>query len=189
MQELLESIQIEIPNITEKKLFKLLCAMKWRNEQYSKFWLWKRDGPKFWISERQMRKLVTLLLDYWYMTIGGHVKGSRWFKCRIFRASSVLKDILQSVRQGLNGICKSVWNLSDRIRAFNSSHNTFNYLKGQWVVKYNKMIIWDRYIVYNKWKYKDSVYDSQDNKKLTLFEYLRWDANILEHCKNLKLIG
>lgn len=139
-----------------------------------------------------MTYFIDLLLDYWYIQDVAQTRGSRWFMCRIFKASSVMKDILQSVKQWLNGISKSVWNLSDRIRAFNASHNTFNYLKGQWVVKYNKLIIWDRYIVHKRSlsKYKNHLFDSIERKPVTLFEYLRITdrSTVYEKALHLKLI-
>ena len=183
MQDFLEDIQEIIPKITKRKAYFLLCSIKGRVEKYWKFGIWKRDGHKFGISERQMQKFIALLRDYWYINKVAQVRGSRGFMCSLYKVSSVMKEFFNEIRGGIK-----TSNLTDRIKQFNSSHNTFDYLRGYWVVKYKKLIIDNRYIVYNKWKYQDSVYDSQERKKLSLFEYLRWETELIKFCRDINLI-
>ncbi len=183
MQQFLQDIQEILPKVTQRKGYVFLCSLQGRSEKYGKFWVGKRDGKKFGISERQMLKLIRLLIDYGFLTIEWEIKGTSGFKCRIFKASKALREIFNGIRGGIN-----ISNLTDRIKQFNSNHNTFDYLRNNWKVKGKKLIIEDRYIVYNKWKYKDCVYDSQENTKLTLFEYLRNGEDIIKKCLELKII-
>jgi len=187
MQDFLEDIQEIIPKITKRKAYFLLCSIKGRVEKYWKFGIWKRDGHKFGISERQMQKFIALLRDYWYINKVAQVRGSRGFMCSLYKVSSVMKEFFNDIRGGIK-----TSNLTDRIKQFNISHNTFDYLRGYWVVKYTKCIIQDRYIVHKraKGKYKDYIFDSEERKPITLFEFLRIYNNrtLIEQSRELGLI-
>ena len=192
MQDFLEDIQEMIPKITKRKAYLIVCTMKWRCEKYWSFGLWKRDGPRYGISERQMSYLIALLVDYWYIKVVAKIRGSRGFICSVYKASSVMKEVMAKLRQGLNWLCVAKGNLTDRIKQFNSSHNTFDYLRTLWKVKYTKLIIDARYIVHKRAKkYENWVYDSEKGSALTLFEFLRIYNNrtLIEQSRALSLLG
>jgi len=179
-----EEIHELIPKITKRKAYYLLCSMRGRYKKYWVFGIGKRDGKRFWISERQMSYFVKLLVDYWFLEKKREVIGSRNYPCAIYKASKALQEMFLQIRDGIN-----VSNLTQRIKDFNESHNTFEYLRGYWVAKRNKIVIWERFIVSNRGKYSQYVYDSEREKKLTLFEYLRGDKNVIETCREYKIIG
>lgn len=190
MQDFLENIQEIIPKITKRKAYLIVCAMKWRGENYWSFGIWKRDGPKYGISERQMSYFIALLVDYWYIKPVAKVRWSRGYLCTIYKASSIMKDIMASVRQGLNWVCKRVANLTDRIKQWNESNNAYDYLVNEWKVKKWKLILQDGdYIIDKKWRRLNIIYNTVNKSKISLFDYLRGTKSVYEMSLILKIIG
>lgn len=150
----IEEIIWEIPKLTEKKVYKIFCSMKERNKKYWNFWLGKRDGFRFWISERQMQYFVNLMLDYWFLSIEKEVYSSRGFKCRVFKASEQLKQYF---------IC-----IKDYVFKKFEYIDPVAYVKARFCVvkEWSKLkfkVAWNRYIIHLRWRFKNVIYDVWNN--------------------------
>jgi len=185
MNEFLQDIQELLPKVTKRKGYLLLCSLCGRSEKYWNFWVGKRDWYKFNISERQMLKLVKLMIDYWFLEVTWEVIGSKGFKCRLFKASKTLREVFEWIRGKVK-----LTSITERIREFNErtdifEYLKFEYLKGSGVVKYGTLRIWD-YICTRKTR--THLLNIKTRENITLFEYLRGEKDLIETCKELNII-
>ena len=190
-QELINEIKELKPHIPCRSIRVILKSIYWRSKKYQEIFLSRRNSSDLWIKENHYRIIVELLRDFGYITIENkHDKTLRLASksIKVKKYGYKVSDFFQKILNTFEKTKVYISNITDRIKQFNSSHNTFEYLKGYWVVKYNKLIIWDRYIAKRKWKYSDFIYDSYENKKLTLFEYLREWKELITFCRELNLI-
>lgn len=154
MNEFISEIIWEIPKLTEGKVYRIFCSIKARQKKYWVFGLWKRDGFRFWVSERQMQYFVNLMLDYWFLSIDSIVYSSRWFKCRVFKASKQLLWYLNEIKDYV----KKVFTYVDPIA----------YVKTRFITKkvWSKLkfkVHWERYIIHLRWRFKNVIYDIWNN--------------------------
>lgn len=154
LKSFIDDIILEIPKLTEKKVYRIFCSMKARNKKYWTFGLGKRDGFRFGISERQMQYFVNLMLDYWFLSIDSEVRSSRGFKCRVFKASKQLLSYFIQIKD-------YVVNKFEYI-------NPTDYIKARFITKkvWSKLkfkVSWNRYIIHLRWKFKNVIYDVWNN--------------------------
>ena len=168
MQEFIEDINSELPNLSTYRIYKLLNHIKFRYQYYGTFWLWKREWPKkLWISERQMTYFINLMINYWFLEVKKVIVWNRKFTCRIYKVSSYLKEIITEIKDYVK-----VSNLSDKIKSWNNSQDTLNYLKGIVTLKtkYNKTSFKLNGIKYTLWKWW--ILNLDTNKMIWLFDLL-----------------
>jgi len=154
LKSFIDEIIWEIPKLTQKKVYKIFCSMKQRNKRYWTFWLGKRDGFRFWISERQMQYFVNLMLNYWFLSIDSEVRSSRGFKCRVFKAS---KELLWYFKQIKDYVVKK-FEYIDPVAYVKAR---FTVKKEWWKLKFK--VNWNRYIIHLRGRFKDKIYDVWNN--------------------------
>jgi hypothetical protein len=169
MNNFIDEIHEILPNIPKKKIFKVLVWIKGRKLKYKNIWLWKRDWEKYWISTRQMTYIINLLVDTWHLEVIGSALVKKTFKCRVYKISSYLKDILANLK---DVVLNKIDNLSDRIKNFELLNNCSDYINNTiwfYKIKYWKKYFtynWVIYIIHNRWKYKDLIFDTTWNWKV-----------------------
>jgi hypothetical protein len=154
LKSFINEIIWEIPKLTERKVYRIFCSMKARQKKYWTFWLGKRDGFRFWVSERQMQYFVNLMINYWFLSIDSEVKSSRGFKCRVFKASKQLLNYFIQIK--------------DYVATKFEYIDPVAYVKARFIIKkvWSKLkfkVHWDRYIIHLRWRFKNVIYDVGNN--------------------------
>lgn len=154
MQEFIKEINWELPKISTRRIYTVLMSIKGRLKKYKTIWLGRRDWPKFNISERQMPKLINLLIDTWHLIEKWHTRGSRWFSCRVYELSDYLK--------------RELANLKDYVKAKFEYINPVEYVKARFAykIKYGRIkfeVDWNKYMIALRGKYKNVIYDCTNN--------------------------
>ena len=154
MKEFIDEIIWEIPVLTEKRVYKIMCSIKARQKKYWSFGLWKRDWSRFWISDRQMQYFINLMLDYGFISVDGTTRSSRWFPCRVFKASEQLLGYLSQIKD-------YVFKKFEYIDPIAYVKSMFSVVK-----KWSKLVFkvsWIKYTINIYWKFKWVIYDTQNN--------------------------
>jgi hypothetical protein len=177
LNEFIKEIIWEIPKLNERKVYRVFCWIKARQKKYWTFWLWKRDGYRYWISCRQMTYFINLMIDYWFLEIKGHARSKTGHKCRIYKASKQLKTYLNQIK---DYVFKKIDNLTQKIKWFCEYNNTITYIKSLSGVKrkfkrYDFEYIWEYYLVFwdNEIWRKNKILRKSDWKIMNLFDFIK----------------
>lgn len=187
LQSFIEDINWEYPKLGKVAIYKMFCSLKGKHKKYNTFWLWKREGAKFFVSARQMQYFINVMIDYGFIDIVWETKGSRWFTCRIFKAS---KQLIEYFKQIKDVILTKVSNLSDRIKTWNKNQDISTYLSS--MVKIKKWRFNYEWVKYVIWKgvHNGKILNTDTKRGLTLFDFLLEtnNKNIVNLAINLKIV-
>lgn len=182
MQELISQILKQNPNVSKNAIHKILFSLHGRNKKFGKVGLWKRDGEKFWISERQMTYVINSLIISGFLSISGKVKWTRWFLCNVYKISTENLNSLSSYIR--NAATVTTTHISQRIKEFNdslTSETIRTFLESFWFKRKWSYLIWcmwwEKILFSLQWKRK-ALYLTRDNSSISLFDSVvleEWD--------------
>lgn len=152
---MLQTLQSNFPNLTERKIKKLLYCLKYRNEKYNRVWLSRIECTKFGISERQLQNFINFLREKWFLIFEKHKKMLKWFYCNIYRVSQFFRNELQKLR---NFVKKQF----EYINPLEFMKNHFDYQIKCWVYKFK--VDWNTYKVSTKGRFTNKIFSCSENK-------------------------
>jgi hypothetical protein len=152
---MLQTIQENFPNLTEKKIKKLLYCLKNRNRKYQRVWISRIECTKFWISERQLQKFINFLRDKWFLIFEKHKKLVQWFYCNVYRLSQFFRNELEKIRD-------YVKKQFEYINPLVFMKNHFNFTVKYWI--YTFKIDWNKYKINTRGRFKDKIFSCFENK-------------------------
>lgn len=187
LNSFIEDIIWEIPKLTEKKVYRIFCSLKARNNKYSTFWFGKRDGARFGVSCRQMTYFINLMIDYWFLKMNWEAYTKWGHKCRVFKASKQLKEYFIDIK---DYVFSGIKNLTEWIRNWNNSQDIASYLSTTVIIRKDRFNYeWVKYII-GKRKHEWKIYNTETWRGLTLFDFLLeiYNENILNLAFKLRIV-
>ena len=157
---------LNFKNISDKQINRILFTIKARFQKYWIVWISRLEWIKFWLSERQMLNLINHLRIYWYLKFKWMVKcNNNKYKCNTYSVTDMFMTILEKLKWITNKIIKHI--------------DTIEYIKNNFVFKkkYWKIIFelkWVKYIVSLRGRFKNKIYDSFNNKIVSIYSLMRW---------------
>ena len=156
MKDFIDEILWELSHLTQKQVYRLFCSMNQRIKQFWDFWMWKRDGIRFWLSERQMQKFINLMIDYGFLKIKRRVRSNRGFLCRLFSASEELLKYFWEIRNFVLKKFKYINPKEYMLARFPVIRDRY------WKLEFR--VNGQKYFVNKRWRFKDKIYWEIENR-------------------------
>lgn len=168
----------------EKSLNRVLWAIKARKETHWKVFLSRKENKKFWISERQLQKIIKWFRELWLLVyIWRERKPWNKFTSCVYEVSEKLKSILNMLIIGIKDMYEKVWE-------WTRTNWSIKVLEFFWVTPFKEK--WRYRLLVDKntsiWRYWQ-IKNWKTEKTYSIFTYLmefKW-LSCFQLAKELKL--
>lgn len=154
--------------ISERSQYKIFLAIKQRYKKYGIVWFSRMEYIRFWVSERKLKALIKQFgKQKFFIKVWMAKCSSNPFKCNIFKLSKEFVEFLEKVREFTKPSFTYVKYTPDDVIAYVSSFAKRAY--NQWKF----CIDWTYYIVADRGKWRWKIYDTANNKIVSLIT-IKW---------------
>lgn len=169
LQLLHSFIKETYPKLEDRKIIKIIFSIKARL-QFTDLWISRYEATKFWVSERTMRWIISLLRNYWLLILVWKKKSTsylwkkEWRLCNIYKMSDSFIDMFHS----LEFFAKKMFEYIDPLTFIKTY---FRVKFKRWIYKFE--LNWNYYQVATRWKFMWKIYWFTENKIINPYELLK----------------
>jgi len=143
------------PNLSENQIWKLLLTIKARYKTYTVIGISRLEAIRYWMSERQLQSFINFLRESKALNKIRMIKCKKnAFKCNVYRLSEWFIEWLNEIKD----FVKKTFTYIDPT---NYVKSRFSYKIKYWKIKFK--VNWNRYIIHQKWRFKNVIYDVWNN--------------------------